>query len=95
MGEDFYRDSGKIFKWISILRAADYVWSNENKFGFIRLAEEGVSDTSPQIIAVCWDRSEPVFYLIFTYGIPASRSINLVEQLLKRQKVFKLCSFIK
>jgi hypothetical protein len=66
MGEDFYRDSGKIFKWISILRAADYVWSNENKFGFIRLAEEGVSDTSPQIIAVCWDRSEPVIFYLFS-----------------------------
>jgi hypothetical protein len=56
MGEDFYQDSGAVFKWISILRAADSLWSPENKFSFVRLAEEGVSDTSPQIIANCWDR---------------------------------------
>jgi hypothetical protein len=56
MGEDYFQDSGKVFQWISVLRAADYLWSTGDKFGFIRLAEEGVSGASPQIIATCWDR---------------------------------------
>ncbi len=56
MGDNFYPDSGDVFKWVSVLRAADYLWSNDSKFGFVRLAEEGVFGTSPQIIVTCWNR---------------------------------------
>lgn len=56
LGEDYYHDSGKVFKWVSVLRAADSLWSSTDQLGFIRLAEEGVTDSSPQIIATCWDR---------------------------------------
>jgi hypothetical protein len=56
-GLNLYPDSGDFFKWISVLRAADSLWSTSNEFGFIRLAEEGVRGVCPQILATGWDRS--------------------------------------
>lgn len=56
MGKTFYFESGDVFKWVSILRAADSLWSDHNEHGLIRLAEEGVRGSCPQIIARGWDR---------------------------------------
>jgi hypothetical protein len=56
MGKTFYFESGDVFKWITIIRAADNLWSDSNEYGFIRLAEEGVRGGCPQIIARGWDR---------------------------------------
>jgi hypothetical protein len=56
-GKNMYPDSGDTFKWISILRAADSLWSTSDECGFIRLAEEGIRGVCPQILATGWNRS--------------------------------------
>jgi hypothetical protein len=56
MGQIFYPESGDTFKWTSILRAADVLWNGNSQFGFIRLGEEGIAGTSPQIIVNCINR---------------------------------------
>jgi len=56
MAKTFYFESGDVFKWITVLRAGDCLWSEFNEHGFIRLTEEGLRGGCPQIVARCWDR---------------------------------------
>jgi hypothetical protein len=56
MAKTFYFESGDVFKWITVLRAGDCLWSEFNEHGFIRLTEEGLRGGYPQIVARCWDR---------------------------------------
>jgi hypothetical protein len=56
MAKTFYFESGDVFKWITVLRAGDCLWSEFNEHGFIRLTEEGVRGGCPQIVSRCWDR---------------------------------------
>jgi hypothetical protein len=59
-GQVFYSGSGNIFKWVSILRAADIHWSplgaNDASVALFRLREEGVMGNSPHIVVKCSNR---------------------------------------
>jgi hypothetical protein len=67
MGHDYYSDYGNLMRNISVLRAADSLWSTTSSCGMIRLGEEGLKSASPQILVVLSERYGTVRIILFKF----------------------------